>query len=109
MVGRVGSQVERLRQGPLERHPHDHRKGQLHERETRQVKARTSLVAVIKLGSAVLATALGYALFATLYNSLVAVDRQLEVVTGAIHVAIVGTATLVAAWIYQRDRRERGQ
>jgi len=72
------------------------------------VTPRNGLVAVIKCGSVVLVGALGYALFATAYNGLVG-EQQLEVVAGAIRVAILGPASLLGLWIYRRDRQKRGQ
>lgn len=71
------------------------------------MSGKDRLAAGMKLILAVLATAAAYALFAVLYNGIVGEDAELDVVPGAIRVAVVGSLTILLLWIYQQDRRKR--
>ena len=71
------------------------------------MNGKDSFAAAIKLFLAVFAAAVAYALFASIYNEIAREDAQLEVVSGAIGVAIAGSLSILLLWIYQRDRQKR--
>ncbi len=72
-----------------------------------QVTGRSRLAAGIRLLLAISAAAVAYALFASIYNEFAGEDQQLNVVSGAIGVAIAGSLAILLLWIYVLDRRRR--
>ena len=61
----------------------------------------------MKLVLAISGAAIGYAVVASVYNAWAGEDAQLEVVSGAIGVAVAGSFSILFLWIYTLDRRDR--
>jgi len=76
-------------------------------RATRQVKDQTPLENAAKVVLVLLAGTLFYTIVLSIYNELVGEDRQVDVVTSALYVALVGSLSFLLAWGYQNDRRKR--
>ncbi len=71
------------------------------------MKDRTNPANGVKVVLAVLAASLLYALLISAYNGLVGEDWQLDVVRGALNVAIAGSLSILGLWIFQNERQKR--
>lgn len=71
------------------------------------MKDQTPLENAAKVVLVLLAGTLFYAIVLSIYNELVGEDRQVDVITSALYIALVGSLSFLLAWGYQNYRPKR--